>query len=241
MKTVLLKMAGPLQSWGTSSYFETRKTDYYPSKSAVIGMIAACLGYERNSDDEIRRLNELDFAVRVDQPGRLMMDYHTAAKYKPNGNFDRTYVTHRYYLQDAVFVVAVGHSDSEFIEMIERGLRYPYFQPFMGRRALPLPADFIIASTDCGVIESLKKEPWKAADWYRQKHSSKLDIYADAELIAGATEIVRKDRVISFSNKERRFSYRIESHLELELESEGTGEEHDAFATIGGQNVYIQS
>lgn len=39
--TILLKLAGPLQSWGTSSHFETRATDRYPSKSAVLGILAA--------------------------------------------------------------------------------------------------------------------------------------------------------------------------------------------------------
>ena len=63
MKTILLKFAGPLQSWGTSSHFETRHTDFYPSKSAVIGLLAASLGYRRDEDEKIQKLNELDFAV----------------------------------------------------------------------------------------------------------------------------------------------------------------------------------
>lgn len=78
MKTILLKFGGPMQSWGTSSHFETRNTDYYPSKSAVIGVIAASFGYSRDEDEKIRKLNELDFAVRVDQVGLLKKDYHIA-------------------------------------------------------------------------------------------------------------------------------------------------------------------
>ena len=58
MKTILLKFAGPLQSWGTDSNFETRYTDLHPSKSAVIGMIAASMGYRRHEDTKIQRLNE---------------------------------------------------------------------------------------------------------------------------------------------------------------------------------------
>ena len=69
LKTLLLKFAGPLQSWGTDSKFETRYTDFYPSKSAVIGMIAASFGYRRHEDEKIKKLNDLDFAVRVDQRG----------------------------------------------------------------------------------------------------------------------------------------------------------------------------
>lgn len=68
MNTILLKLSGPLQSWGTSSRFENRSTDRYPSKSAVIGILAASFGYSRD-DARTERFNRLDFAVRVDQPG----------------------------------------------------------------------------------------------------------------------------------------------------------------------------
>ncbi len=56
MKTILLKFAGPLQSWGTRSHFETRHTDLYPSKSAVIGIIAASMGFRRDDDTKIQVL-----------------------------------------------------------------------------------------------------------------------------------------------------------------------------------------
>ena len=121
MKTILLKFSGPLQSWGSSSHFETRHTDLCPSKSAVIGMIAAAFGYRRDSDAKIRRLNQLHFAVRIDQPGAMSKDYQTAHKYKNNTEpvvLDRTYVTQRYYLEDALFVVAVGHEDDDWIDEI---------------------------------------------------------------------------------------------------------------------------
>ncbi len=97
MKTILLKFAGPLQSWGTNSHFEVRHTDMYPSKSAVIGIVAASCGYRRDEDENIQRLNDLHFAVRLDQKGSLLRDYHTAKKYKADGTVERTYVTNRYY------------------------------------------------------------------------------------------------------------------------------------------------
>ena len=96
MKTILLKFSGPLQSWGTNSHFEIRNTDAHPSKSGVIGMIAAGLGYSRDDDENLARLNCLSYAVRIDQTGELLRDYHTAKKYKENGTFERTYVTTRY-------------------------------------------------------------------------------------------------------------------------------------------------
>lgn len=127
MKSIVLKLAGPLQSWGTNSYFETRHTDLYPSKSAVIGIIVMSMGYLRGEDDKIQKLNELEFALRIDQNGQLLRDYHTARKYKKNGDFDRTYVTNRYYIEDAVFVVAIGSEDEAFIEKISEGFKILIF------------------------------------------------------------------------------------------------------------------
>ena len=55
MSTLLLRLAGPLQSWGTDSKFEVRRTENEPSKSGVIGLVAAALGIRRN--EEISELN----------------------------------------------------------------------------------------------------------------------------------------------------------------------------------------
>lgn len=214
MKTILLKFAGPLQSWGTSSHFETRHTDFYPSKSGTIGLIAASLGYKRNDDAKIQKLNELDFAVRVDQPGRLLRDYHTAKKIKADYEVERTYVTNRYYLEDAVFVVAVSHSDDDFVKVLEEGLRYPYFQPYMGRRALPLSADFLLETREEGAVESLMHCEWQASEWHKKKYKGEkvtLDIYSDQNITGSNLKQFRKDKVVSFSQKERKHSFRVET------------------------------
>ncbi len=220
MKTILLKFSGPLQSWGTDSNFETRHTDFYPSKSAVIGMIAASFGYKRNEDEKISRLNELDFAVRIDQPGNLCRDYHTVHKYKKNGEAERTYVTNRYYLEDAVFVVAISHHDDKYMEAIFDAVRRPYFQPFMGRRALPLPADFILGESVEDALKSVSECEWQAAEWYKtQNHNEEiaLEIFADSKLSDAKTSYLRKDRVRSFSQSERKFGFRYESVMSVKV------------------------
>lgn len=218
MKTILLKLAGPMQSWGTSSRFETRTSDYYPSKSGVIGIIAASLGYKRDEDEKIEKLNDLDFAVRIDQEGLLRKDYHIARKYKNNGDLDRTYVTNRYYMEDGVFVVAISHEDDKWIDQIIDGLKYPYFQAFMGRRSCPLPADFILGTSRQGPIEALKNLDWQAADWYKKKNKNyRADIYADKDLLPDKPHSLRNDRVISFCQKERKFGPRFEARTCIDL------------------------
>jgi CRISPR system Cascade subunit CasD len=235
MKTILLKFAGPLQSWGTRSHFETRHTDLYPSKSAAIGIIAASMGYRRDDDAKIQALSQLNFAVRIDQKGQLLRDYHTAAKYKANGDFERTYVTNRYYIEDAVFVVAIGHKDDEYVDKIAEGLQNPYFQPFMGRRSLPLPATFFLGIHNADILTALRNCPWQAHKSYQRSHSNSLVVYSDAvHASENVQSRIRKDHVISFSQKNRRFEFRSEVKIEMTVPKLYDSTEHDAFGTLGG-------
>ncbi|MDD7363429.1 MAG: type I-E CRISPR-associated protein Cas5/CasD [Peptoniphilus sp.] len=227
MKTILLKLAGPLQSYGTSSYFETRETDSHPSKSAVIGMIAASLGYERYRDEDIRALNALDFAVRVDRGGRLMKDYHTAKKYKPSGDLERTYVTNRYYLEDAVFVAAVGSEDDALVEKITKGLKRPYYQPYLGRRGLPPTWDFYLETVKGEPVDVLKRYPIQ--DSVARERKTSVPIYADAHLVPEAPSELRNDRAVSFDQRARTFRFRGEAVLEVIPVYK---DEHDAFGSI---------
>ena len=239
MKTILLKFAGPMQSWGTDSHFETRHTDLYPSKSAVIGLIGAALGIRRD-DKSICDFDSLKFAVRVDQEGNLLKDYHIARKYKLTGDFDRTYVTERYYLEDAVFVVAISHEDNNLIEKIYEALKRPYFQMFLGRRSTPVLADFILGNFDGDIRNALEKCEWQAKDYYKKRYNTSqksLDVYCDKGVFDNADrEILRQDKVISFSNKNRQFSFRYEDHAKIYVknsmfESEDTN--HNIFDLVG--------
>ncbi len=246
VKTILLKLAGPMQSYGTNSSFETRHTDYYPSKSSVVGMLAAANGCRRDelqTDLNLKQWQTLQFAVRIDQKGQLHSDYHTAHKYKPNGLLERTYVTRRYYLEDYVFIVALTHPDSAVINNLEIALRSPYFQPFMGRRSLPVPADFLLGTTDSDALSSLREYPWQAKAWYarrlyREKATVSLEVYADAGLLPDSRKHMRRDRVITFSQTGRKFAYRYEAQTRVALSNPYCEivpiDEHDAFAEIGG-------
>lgn len=234
MKTILLKFGGPMQSWGTSSHFETRNTDYYPSKSAVIGVIAAGFGYSRDEDDIIRELNKLDFAVRIDQVGLLKKDYQTARRLKK----DEPYVTNRYYLEDAIFVVAISNDDDKWIEEIYTAIKNPYFQPFMGRRSCPVQPDFVIDMVETGAIEALQNLEWQASDWYKKRNRNYVaDIYADKDLLPESGYTMRNDRVISFSQKERKFGPRFEARTAKTMsteedENQSEPEEFDCYGAL---------
>lgn len=76
MPTVLIRLEGSMQSWGAGPRDWTRPTHLRPTKSGVIGLIANALGRDRS--DSIEDLAALRFGVRVDNPGVVMTDYHTA-------------------------------------------------------------------------------------------------------------------------------------------------------------------
>ena len=48
--TLLLRLAGPMQSWGLESRFDQRDTGREPSKSGVLGLICAALGKPRTTN-----------------------------------------------------------------------------------------------------------------------------------------------------------------------------------------------
>ena len=229
MKTILLKLSGPLQAWGVESHFETRQTDNYPSKSAIIGLIAGAIGYRRE-EEKILELNKLDFAVRIDQKGVILKDFQTAKMYSEKGDLKRTYVTNRYYLQDAMFIVAISNEDENLMKNIYDSLKFPYFQPFLGKRS----------------VESLKKLPWQAKKWYQKKYEKLsnqyfAEIYADAKLLPNKACHYRRDKVLSFSQKSRKYTFRAEAmevltfkigEAKSDRNCEQAVDEHDIFGRL---------
>ena len=120
MATLLLRLAAPLQSWGADSKFETRKTNREPTKSGVIGLLAAALGLRRDDAAGLARLNGLHFAVRADREGSLLVDFHTANREEDRKKGKAPYVTYRHYLQDAVFLVGLESEDNALLQELAR-------------------------------------------------------------------------------------------------------------------------
>lgn len=233
MKTLTIKLTAPLQSYGNEASFTRRTTNDYPTKSAVIGMVAAALGYRRN-DERIVALNDLRFAVRIDQIGRNLTDFQTVEWKK-----DTRKITYRDYIQDAVFVVALGSDDSQLIEKINVALHHPHFQLFLGRRS-NVPAGPLVTQefSDATPVAVLEKFPWQANKRYQKRSKShRLEIVADASLISDKQSAMVKDRVVSFDQRDRRYGFRAIARTTVDLtnlnsqkgEPETT---HDAFGAI---------
>lgn len=137
MHTLLLRLHGPLQSWGTTSRFDERDTQLEPSKSGVVGLLCAALGRDRA--EPVDDLAALRMGVRVDREGVPMRDYQTAtgvlraADAKPE--MDRTVVSPRFYLSDACFLVGLEGSDRQLLQSLQTALRCPVWPLALGRKS----------------------------------------------------------------------------------------------------------
>lgn len=182
MKTLVLILTGPLQSWGMRSTFGERDTQPYPTRSALIGMLASARGIRR-TDPLPGGWPDLSFLVRVDRPGRRMADFHTVGGDYPPHQRMRTaagkrnahpMVTQRWYLADAAFTVFINGAEQVIDDLAEH-LRNPRWAPYLGRRSCP-PAFPVLAGTTAAdakhVAETLplyRESPEKEDDEVRAK------------------------------------------------------------------------
>jgi CRISPR system Cascade subunit CasD len=127
-----------MQSWGVQSRFLMRDTTLEPSKSGVIGLLWAALGLPRDYDD-IEPFNDLVMGVRVDRPGKLMMDYQTAQEIAisddSKGLKTKTGISRRYFLSDACFLVGLEGEDLIWLQELHNKLREPHWPLFLGRKS----------------------------------------------------------------------------------------------------------
>ncbi|RRV41570.1 type I-E CRISPR-associated protein Cas5/CasD [Pseudomonas sp. o96-267] len=136
MATLLLRLQGPMQSWGTTSRFDERDTQLEPSKSGVLGLVCAALGRDRL--EPVDDLAALRMGVRVDHEGVPMRDYQTATGVLiATGKSDlrRTVVSPRYYLCDAAFLVGLEGTDEALLALIHTALRAPHWPLALGRKS----------------------------------------------------------------------------------------------------------
>jgi len=198
MGTMLLRLAGPLQSWGMDT-FERRGTETAPTKSGVIGMLAAALGRRRHECNGMDDLASLRFGVRVEQAGGLLKDFHTAK------STSSAYITYRYYLSDAVFLVGL-EGDNAFLNTLERALKAPAFPLFLGRRSCPPEGRvFLKIENDKNLIDALTYEPTIIPDDKKPIENRRIVIDADDN---SRDTYFQRDVPVSFDQTHRKYGFR---------------------------------
>lgn len=179
-KYLLFRLYGPMASWGDIAVGEVRPSFTHPSKSAVLGLVAAALGLRRDDEQSQRSLaGSFGFAVRVESLGVPLVDYHTV-QVPPSGAGKRrriyatrkdelttvrrddlsTILSRRDYRMDALatpVLWALGPAPPFGLEEIVAALERPKFVLYLGRKscplALPLEAQIVVAES---ITEALR-------------------------------------------------------------------------------------
>jgi CRISPR system Cascade subunit CasD len=202
MHTLLLRLSGPLQSWGVQSRFSIRDTGLEPSKSGVVGLLCAALGRPRSAP--VDDLAALQMGVRVDQQGHLTYDYHIAQDVlKAGGGIKDTEPSRRYYLADARFLVGLSGEDWPLLQSLHAALRNPVWPLCLGRKAF-VPGEPVWLEDglkeNVALLDALKSYPWLGRDDRFRQERLRL-VYED-----DTGSEVRPDQPVSFA--ERRFAPR---------------------------------
>ena len=225
----MLRLAAPLQSWGVDSKFDVRRTGREPSKSGVVGMLAAALG--RGRDESVEDLNKLRFGVRVEQEGVLLTDYHMA--HSADGK--TSWQTYRHYLSDAVFLVGL-EGDPELLRTISDAVNAPVYPLFLGRRSCPPTLPINLGIRDTNLLDALRRESWQAGREYMKKNREEtvlLRLIADAEPGEKGSTML-KDLPASYDPSWRRYGYRsVKDYGFVSLKVKGVdATEHDAMEEL---------
>lgn len=227
---LVFHLYGPLSSFGDTAVGEYRPVLGHPSKSGVIGLIAASLGISRDHEDEIMELsNDLKYAVLILSSGELMRDYHTIQvpsssslkKYPAVTRRDElnrkdvnTILSFRDYRMDGYYRVAVWSRSGRFeLKSIEEGLSRPRYTPYLGRKscpvALPMQPKIVTAVhvqealiNNTNMLEDIMKGVFPGQD---SQNKGIFTIVTDDEQEANASSSKtrvnwRKDRLISRKN-----------------------------------------
>lgn len=186
---LILKLHGPMQAWGEHSFEGKRPSGNFPTRSALLGLLGACLGICRNDPQRLQQLaDSVAFAVRKEIRFRTkrdgskrplpiikVTDYHTVQDAREDYaglKSHETIQTWREYLFDAAYTVAVWNTDTATILLseLEQAIKTPLFTPYLGRRSCPLSRPLYetkLAATDAR--EALRTVPSEGGTIYSEE------------------------------------------------------------------------
>lgn len=242
MKNYLLfRLYGPLVSWGDIAVGVNRPSYDHPSKSAIMGLIAAALGIRRDEEEKHRELSELyNFAVAVYSSGTFLRDYHTVQIPSASAIKNQRYIitrkeelgvekdelntilSSRDYYCDSFYTVIIWTRNTEppySLEFLVNKLKEPEFALYLGRKSCPpsLPFEAKIVSGE-NLEEVIKKAEFKCQEFLSLlKPPSQVRLYWEGNEsgLEPSHTITRRDSVLS--RKRWQFADRKEYYMMMEL------------------------
>ncbi|QIB64632.1 type I-E CRISPR-associated protein Cas5/CasD [Kineobactrum salinum] len=158
MQCLIFRLYGAMASWGSTAIGSVRPTRSAPSRSAVLGLLAAALGIRRDQEEQLARLNRsVAITIKCESEGNLLRDYHTAqvpgtdkkaiwphrkAELENTHKGVNTILSTRDYRTDGHWLVAITlREDTDCtLEAIRDALDEPVFPLYLGRKSCPLSA-----------------------------------------------------------------------------------------------------
>lgn len=158
---LMLTLYAPMAAMGEVAVGERRASWEAPAKSAILGLVAAALGIEREDDEAHLAMNEgYGYGVLINEPGRPLEDYHTAqtasqaevrklTKSKGHAPYTRrdllqaekleTILSSRGYRTDVLYTAALWAKDQAPypLERILNAIKEPHYTPYFGRKSCP--------------------------------------------------------------------------------------------------------
>jgi len=156
---LVFSLYGAMASWGDVAVGDFRPTHDHPTRSAIFGLVAAALGIRRDEEEKLAALSDgYNIGIRLDSPGTLLRDYHTAQV--PRSGTKRamreyptrrdelkapvhisTILSTREYYCDAASTIYLWDRTEDVpysLEHLRDALNAPTFVLYLGRKACPL-------------------------------------------------------------------------------------------------------
>jgi CRISPR system Cascade subunit CasD len=245
---LLLRLEGPLQSWGSRARWDVRDTQPEPTKSGVVGLLGCALGYgmgDRRLETELD--SGLRFGVRIENPGRITEDYQTITDFLPTaeGTYKHsgiktatsleklrsdpdttpsTIISPRFYLEDAAFLIALEETESGagLLARCADALTNPIWPVYLGRKACVPTRPILDQLTEDyeSIEDALNRHPWS---WLGPRCEPRVK-QGPARLTAYVEDpagmLVRQDTVRI--NAARQYGFRSVRRMDVHMESEAT-------------------
>ncbi|MBI5648401.1 MAG: type I-E CRISPR-associated protein Cas5/CasD [Ignavibacteriae bacterium] len=230
---LIFRCYGPLASWGDIAVGEHRRSYAHPSKSAILGLVAAALGIRRGEEQKLHELREaFGLALCVENEGVPLRDYHTIQTPSAGSGPHRTrreelavdpakintLLSAREYRCDALSLVALWDTDNASwpLETVRDALREPIFTLYLGRKSCPpaYPLNPHIITASVGVHEAfltyIREHHMLTDTLTREENTLRIFSDANADPISGKKQFERIRRDLPHNRGRWQFAERIE-------------------------------
>ncbi|WP_330982874.1 MULTISPECIES: type I-E CRISPR-associated protein Cas5/CasD [Enterobacterales] len=154
---LIFQLYSPLASWGEEAVGEVRHSATVPTRSALLGLLAAAVGIRRDEEQRLAAFHDGYFFTvhALASQDRWLRDYHTVSMPRENKKYHyhtrreelclapdevSTLISQREYRCDAYWHVAVSAKPNAPYSLadLQQALLTPHFPLYLGRKSCPL-------------------------------------------------------------------------------------------------------